>query len=321
MKPLSENLDRWGMPIPLTSNHSQSLVETEAPLKPLSDLKKLTPALAKAAQAVYDDWGSDEFGNVWCRFQEGPGGICHLIADEMISVITSHGFDDCTTLSHDSMVHVSVLVKTADGVAEVDIDPYRYETGGGYNWKKIPDVSFEPEDVSIHIINKDPEVFSQHLNEELLSEAEYKGRKVKLNKPFRTPDGPKKFSVYTKNENGNVVKVNFGDPNMEIKRDDPNRRKNFRARHNCDNPGPKWKPRYWSCQATWHPSKKVSDVVEAVNESVDSWGIPIETFQGFPATDIPADLFLADPSVEADAPSCPEPVTHTQTRLTQESVP
>ena len=50
-----------------------------------------------------------------------------------------------------------------------------------------------------------------------------------LNKPFRTPKGPKKFSVYVKNEKGNVVKVNFGDPNMEIKRDDPNRRKNFRT--------------------------------------------------------------------------------------------
>lgn len=68
-----------------------------------------------------------------------------------------------------------------------------------------------------------------------------------LNKPFRTPKGPKKFSVYVKNEKGNVVKVNFGDPNMEIKRDNPARRKSFRARHNCANPGPKWKARYWSC--------------------------------------------------------------------------
>jgi len=78
--------------------------------------------------------------------------------------------------------------------------------------------------------------------------AEYQGRKVQLNKPFRTPDGPKKMSVYVKNEKGNVVKVNFGDPNMEIKRDNPARRKSFRARHNCDNPGPKWKARYWSCR-------------------------------------------------------------------------
>jgi hypothetical protein len=72
--------------------------------------------------------------------------------------------------------------------------------------------------------------------------------KVKLNKPFRTPSGPKKFSVYVKNDSGNVVKVNFGDPNMEIKRDDPERRKSYRARHNCDTPGPKWKANYWSCK-------------------------------------------------------------------------
>ena len=78
--------------------------------------------------------------------------------------------------------------------------------------------------------------------------AEYQGRKVKLGKPFRTPDGPKKFSVYVKNEKGNVVKVNFGDPNMEIKKDNPKRRKSFRARHRCDTPGPRWKARYWSCR-------------------------------------------------------------------------
>ena len=78
---------------------------------------------------------------------------------------------------------------------------------------------------------------------------EYQGRKVTLNKPFLTPDGPKKRSVYVKNDKGNVVKVNFGDPNMKIKKNDPGRRKNFRARHNCDNPGPKWKARYWSCRA------------------------------------------------------------------------
>ena len=85
--------------------------------------------------------------------------------------------------------------------------------------------------------------------------------KKTLNKPFRTPQGPKKFSVYVKNEKGNVVKVNFGDPNMEIKRDDPARRKSFRARHNCDNPGPKYKARYWSCKF-WSANKSVSDLMK-----------------------------------------------------------
>ena len=76
------------------------------------------------------------------------------------------------------------------------------------------------------------------------------GKKVKLNDPIRTSENPnKKFKVYVKNPKGNVVKVNFGDPNMEIKKDDPARRKSFRARHKCDtNPGPRWKARYWSCK-------------------------------------------------------------------------
>ena len=88
-------------------------------------------------------------------------------------------------------------------------------------------------------------------NEEEMSHEAWASEKNKgktLNKPFRTSGGPKKFSVYVKNEKGNVVKVNFGDPNMEIKRDDPARRKSFRARHNCDNPGPKTKAKYWSCK-------------------------------------------------------------------------
>jgi hypothetical protein len=79
--------------------------------------------------------------------------------------------------------------------------------------------------------------------------SEYQGRKVTLNKPFRTPKGPKKMSVYVKNDKGNVVKVNFGDPNMKIKKSDPARRKSFRARHNCSDPGPRWKARFWSCKA------------------------------------------------------------------------
>ena len=79
-----------------------------------------------------------------------------------------------------------------------------------------------------------------------LFEAEYQGRKVKLNKPMQ--GDVKKFKVYVKNPKGNVVKVNFGDPNMRIKKSNPARRRSFRARHNCDNPGPKHKARYWSCR-------------------------------------------------------------------------
>jgi hypothetical protein len=94
-----------------------------------------------------------------------------------------------------------------------------------------------------------------------VSAAEYRGRTVTLNKPFRTPGANKKFGVYTKNGSGNVVLVRFGDPNMEIKRDDPERRRNFRSRHNCDSPGPKWKARYWSCRQ-WRGGNRVEAGME-----------------------------------------------------------
>jgi hypothetical protein len=80
-----------------------------------------------------------------------------------------------------------------------------------------------------------------------IDEAEYQGRDVPLGKPMR--GDVKKSKVYVKNPQGNVVKVNFGDPNMKIKKSNPERRKSFRARHNCDNPGPRHKARYWSCRA------------------------------------------------------------------------
>ena len=76
-----------------------------------------------------------------------------------------------------------------------------------------------------------------------------KKNKAPLNKPFRLPSGSKKkFGVYVKNDKGNIVKVTFGDPNMSIKRDNPERRKAYRSRHGCDNPGPKYKANYWSCK-------------------------------------------------------------------------
>lgn len=88
-----------------------------------------------------------------------------------------------------------------------------------------------------------------------LNEAEYQGRKVQLGKIMQ--GDVKKFKVYVKNDKGKVVKVNFGfggksakGKRMVIKKNNPERRKNFRARMNCDNPGPRWKPRYWACR-TW----------------------------------------------------------------------
>jgi len=99
--------------------------------------------------------------------------------------------------------------------------------------------------------------------EDVIEETVEAKEKKTLNKPFRLRDGKKKFGVYVKNEKGNVVMVKFGDPNMEIKRDDPERRKSFRARHQCDtNPGPKYKARYWSCRQ-WEAGKKVQAELES----------------------------------------------------------
>lgn len=96
--------------------------------------------------------------------------------------------------------------------------------------------------------------------DELSEDAEYDGKSVTLNKPFRSDDGKHKFYVYVKNDKGNVIRLGFGDPNLSIKRDDPERRKAFLSRHNCDDPGPKWKAKYWSCKWGWG-KKPVSDLL------------------------------------------------------------
>jgi len=99
-----------------------------------------------------------------------------------------------------------------------------------------------------------------NLYDHVILESEYQGKKVKLNDPIRTSENPKKkFKVYVKNEKGKVVVVRFGDPNMGINRDDPKARKAFRSRHSCDdNPGPKWKARYWSCYQ-WRAGAEVDN--------------------------------------------------------------
>ena len=125
-----------------------------------------------------------------------------------------------------------------------------YEERYGVEWKNKLNITYEM------MLSK----LSEGIYDHVITEAEYQGRKVKLNDPFRLPSGSnKKFGVYVINDKGNVVKVTFGDPNMGINRDDPEARKNFRARHQCDtNPGPKYKARYWSCYQ-WRAGAKVDN--------------------------------------------------------------
>ena len=116
-----------------------------------------------------------------------------------------------------------------------------------FNDDYLKDLIYEDEFGTVHKTEYQPD--------NLLNEAEYQGRKVQLGKIMQ--GDVKKFKVYVKNDKGKVVKVNFGfggksahGKRMVIKKNNPERRKSFRARHHCDNPGPRWKPRYWACK-TW----------------------------------------------------------------------
>jgi hypothetical protein len=117
-------------------------------------------------------------------------------------------------------------------------------------------------------------------DEQIIQAAEYQGKKVTLNKPFRTQGGPKKFAVYVQNSSGKVVIVRFGDPNMEIKRDDPKRRKAFRDRHSCSEKKDRTTPGYWSCRQ-WSTTKvqgsydelweqNEGEILEGIEEAVAS---------------------------------------------------
>ena len=124
-----------------------------------------------------------------------------------------------------------------------------------YNEFKLSlDESIEEYDVENYDDLKEFIHFLKNMKEDI-NEAEYQGRKVQLGKIMQ--GDIKKFKVYVKNDKGKVVKVNFGFGGksakgkiMRIKKNNPARRKSFRARHNCDTPGPRWKPRYWACR-TW----------------------------------------------------------------------
>jgi hypothetical protein len=114
----------------------------------------------------------------------------------------------------------------------------------------VSEASSLAQQAAIAIVMKKAGKKPKDVSEETLEEAEKNGKRVQLNKPFRTSDGKGKFAVYAKNEKGNVVKVNFGDTTgLTIKTSNPDRRRNFRARHNCDNPGPRHKARYWACKS------------------------------------------------------------------------
>jgi hypothetical protein len=145
------------------------------------------------------------------------------------------------------MEHQEKMTTFKEYLDEAEADPcwkgYKQLGMKKKNGKEVPNCI--PEEMELG----DGFIFEDGSEGEIVAiiEAEYQGRDVPLGKPMK--GDVKKSKVYVKNEKGNVVKVEFGDPNMTIKKHIPGRRKNFRARHNCDDPGPKTKARYWSCKA------------------------------------------------------------------------
>jgi hypothetical protein len=144
--------------------------------------------------------------------------------------------------------------KTLDVEAKKDGDPcwvgYKQYGMKDKDGRKVPNCVKEEMEIFYESEGKGYGYTFEYLRTKELNEAEYQGRKVKLGKPMQ--GDVKKFKVYVKNPAGNVVKVNFGaggkDKTMRIRKSNPKARKSFRARHNCDNPGPRHKARYWSCR-------------------------------------------------------------------------
>jgi hypothetical protein len=131
-------------------------------LPTVATLSKLAPQIAKRAQKVYDRWHQDEDG-----FDEevGGGGICHLIADDWCELLAGHGFACVSFHGSVGENHIWVIAQTQNGVFSVDINPFNYETGGGYCWRKIPGVVFNASMVEISRISPFPSDFNEYADE------------------------------------------------------------------------------------------------------------------------------------------------------------
>ncbi len=130
-------------------------------MKSVRSLEPLRAKLARAAQEVYDAWQQDEEG---VDEELGVGGICQDVAAAHCDVLGAAGFD-CYTMDNNGMgeQHVWAIVQVKEGVYGVDIPPGVYETGGGYTWRKRPDVVFRPDHIEIYEMSPRPEDFESFL--------------------------------------------------------------------------------------------------------------------------------------------------------------
>ena len=138
----------------------KSLLLQENSLKRINDIKLLIPKLVIKAQEKYDEWSQDDDG---MDDMLGSGGICQEIADGFSDVFNSNGIDATTVSAEIGEQHVWTIIKLDDGVYEVDIPPSVYETGGGYSWKKRPNVRFDSSDIIINRLSADPNKFDENV--------------------------------------------------------------------------------------------------------------------------------------------------------------
>lgn len=145
------------LPLLIENHYDEDDEEDELPLKSINFVKTLFPRLAQAAQKVYDAWDEEDNDTY------AGGGICHLIADEFVSILYEHGVE-CTSVSSSHEQHVYVALKVIEGVYTLDLHYSIYETGGGFSWKKIPNVKFDGNDISIFRVSRDPKDFKDQLD-------------------------------------------------------------------------------------------------------------------------------------------------------------
>lgn len=123
-------------------------------------LVNLKQKLAFAAQRPYDNWDQDDEG--YSENYDHSGGICQDVAEAMSQVLSDDRIENTTISQQSGEQHVYVIAKMEDGVYIVDINPFSYETGGGYNWKKIPGVIFDESYIDIRMLSGDPDDFESY---------------------------------------------------------------------------------------------------------------------------------------------------------------
>ncbi len=138
--------------------YDDEMEDLDAPTKSINDIKAATPYLVKIAQQVYNDWDEDD------KDTYAGGGICHLIADELASYLNGIGIETATVSSSHEQ-HVYCVSKVIEGVYSVDIHWSYYETGGGFSWKKIPDVIFDGSELEFYRVSSDYNDWEEQVGE------------------------------------------------------------------------------------------------------------------------------------------------------------